>query len=161
ERRETTEVVARAVVVDIERSVGVAKLRPDPIAARQRPAEDHLTGRRQRLPLRDRGLDHLADQRAAQGRPGPDPHEGLRAKGWRQQQEGGEGEGAHRGKMPGGEAGGQLPAAKSRSIASIRRSLVTMSSPLGVSSSFGMWANRGSVMIRRNGSGPSEPSPRS
>src|SRR5690606_10885628 len=46
ERRETTEVVARAVVVDIERSVGVAKLRPDPIAARQRPAEDHLTGRR-------------------------------------------------------------------------------------------------------------------
>ena len=41
----------------------------------------------------------------------------------------------------------------------MRRSWVTSSSPLGVSRIFITASNLGSRMMRRNGSGPSEPSP--
>jgi hypothetical protein len=43
----------------------------------------------------------------------------------------------------------------------MRRSNVTSSSPFGVSITFITERNRGSRMIRRNGSGPSDPSPTS
>ena len=48
---------------------------------------------------------------------------------------------------------------QARSRRSMRRSFVTKSSPLGVSRSLMTPANRGSVMILRNGSGPIRPSP--